>query len=144
MRFITCLALFFFAVAFSAAAADRDSAPLALNGACPVCLIDAGHVSQGSADISQVYKGYTYQFPKQKVKDKFNSNPDRYAIQMDGYSPVSRADGKDEKGDPAIYSVHNHRIYIFKDAKQKTEFERHPDEYVEERRAARPAHNTGS
>ena len=136
MRWAVCSALLL--ASAMAASAEKNSAQLALNGACPVCLIDAGNVSAGKEDIVSIYKGYTYRFPRPRTKAKFDANPDRYAIQLEGYSPVSRADGKDEKGDPAIYSVFNSRIYIFKDAKQKEEFDRKPEDFLEIRKADKP------
>jgi len=141
MRWAVCSALLLASAV--ASAAEKEAAVLALNSACPVGLVDAGHAAQGKDDIASIYKGYTYLFSKPRMKVKFDANPERYAIQLEGYSPVSRTDNRDEKGDPAIYSVHNNRIYIFKDAKQKAEFDLKPEDFLELRKADNPARNDG-
>ncbi|HYF51159.1 MAG TPA: hypothetical protein VEJ63_17220 [Planctomycetota bacterium] len=130
---------FLFICAIASAADEAADPPVALRGHCPVCLIDADHVSPGKQEFSSTYKGYKYLFPRKRTKDKFDANPDRYAIQLDGYSPVSRADGKDEKGDPAIYAVYNKKIYIFTNEQQREEFVKDAADILDLREADKTA-----
>jgi YHS domain-containing protein len=103
---------------------------LALGGLSPVELVDTGATVQGDLKFSTTYLGYIYQFPNAASKAKFDANREKYNVHLYGYCPVSLAAKQTLKGDPAIFSVFDNRLFIFKDGPAKAMFDRDPSQYV--------------
>lgn len=116
---------------------------LALNGDCPVCLVEMNMKTPGSADHVSEYGPFTYRFPDDKMKKMFDAKPEAYAVQMGGICPVCRTMGKPVVGDPALYAEHRKKIYVFPDEKTRTMFKDDPDKYVGAD-PAKPAEGSGT
>lgn len=64
------------------------SPPLALEGYCPVTVIDKMVWTKGNARFGAIHLGRTYLFPTAEMQQKFLANPDRYAPIISGNDPV--------------------------------------------------------
>lgn len=116
----------------------KESPALALGGACPVCLVEMGKTVPGKEEFSSVYKGVEYRFPSKEQQKIFDANPRKYALQDGGNCPVCKVDiKKTVKGDPAIYAVHNGKIYAFVNRETKEAFEANPAKYTDEESAVK-------
>ncbi len=116
----------------------------AFSGNSPVEMIDAGAVIKGKPAFTTNYLGFTYTFPSEASKKKFDANPDQYNIRLDGHCPVSLSHGQVHTGNPALYSMFDQRIFIFKDEAAKAAFDLEPSRYVARRGAATAASYTPS
>ena len=101
---------------------------LAINGLDPV-LLTQGSETPGREQINIVRKGYLYRFTSSDSRGKFESDPDRFEIQMDGacgrMGPASGA------GDPSRWLVHEGRIYIFASDACRRSFAADPANHIE-------------
>ena len=55
--------------------ADTD---LAMDGNCPVCLVEMGQTVPGKPQFNTRYGGMRYLFPSAKQQDMFRQNPENY------------------------------------------------------------------
>ena len=99
-------------------------ASLALKGLDPVLLV-AGREEMGKPEIIAVHKGYQYQFVSEPHRAKFASDPQKYSIQNDT-CPVAFG----APVDPALFAVHDGKIYGLGTADCVEQFKSHPTEYV--------------
>ncbi len=125
-------------------AAEEPKPVLALSGNCPVCLIDSDKTVEGDPKITSVHGGFEYRFPNLKTKKKFDSKPEKYAIQFDGHCAVSRRLGRPLKGVPDIYAVYDKRIFIFSNEEIKQIFLKNPEKYAGKRAELRRGDAGGS
>ncbi|MGE4159648.1 MAG: hypothetical protein AB7F75_11205 [Planctomycetota bacterium] len=142
LAFMLCLTLGWQALAAegSGSAVEEEEGPvLALKGLCPVCLVGGKEV-EGKEEFSSTQGDFIYRFPDAETKKKFDENPAKYAIQMDGLCVVCKAAGKDMKGDPSIFAVHEGKIYIFPNSEIRQKFVDDPGKYV----ASKPKEGSGS
>ena len=129
-RMVSAMLAAFFAIGL-ASAAERNNQPiLALNGVCPVCLIDANKEIKGDSKIASHYRGFEYRFPDADTKAIFDKAPDKYAIQHQGQCPVCIYKHEATRADPTIYSIFNKKLYIFANENYKRSFDREPTKYV--------------
>lgn len=128
------------------APAEEEQGPvLALKGLCPVCLVNGKEV-EGKEEFASTYGDFIYRFPDADTKAKFDASPASYAIQMKGLCVVCKAAGKDMKGDPSIFAVHEGKIYIFPNDDIRQKFVDNPGKYVagKPKPAPRPSEGSGS
>jgi YHS domain-containing protein len=114
----------------AAEGSGSDKDVLALGGKCPVALVDMGKEVDGKADLVSTYHGYEYRFSKAEAKKMFDAQPAKYAIQQDGACVVCAYGGKAVKGDPAIFAVHEGKIFIFPSADVRAKFAGDPNKYL--------------
>lgn len=100
------------------------SAPLAIKGLDPVLLV-AGQEEMGKPEIIAVHKGHQYQFVSEPNRARFESDPQKYAIQNDSCPVVIGA-----PVDPSLFAVHGGKIYGFATADCVQQFQARPSEYV--------------
>jgi len=81
--------------------------PVVLKGLDPVLLIQGKEV-KGSQANSADFGNFKYLFASQEDKDKFMQSPSAYAVQNNGDCGLMPRSG----GNPDIYFVHNHKIYL--------------------------------
>ena len=107
------------------------SAPVAMKGYCPVCLLEKKQWTKGSSEIASTYDGHTYLFPDTGTKAIFDANPSRYVPALSGDSVVSLKDtGRRVPGDVRHGSLHNGRVYLFANAKEKEMFTKNVAAYA--------------
>jgi YHS domain-containing protein len=93
-----------------AAAVFSQPAPKgpALEGLDPVLLTE-GRDAEGKESLTVQRGRFLYRFASEETRDRFNKDPQRYAIQLDG---ACARMGPPVGGDPNAYFVYNGRIYI--------------------------------
>lgn len=105
---------------------DRHSG-LALSGFDPVAYFTDGAARQGTRDYEYAYRRVTWRFRNEGNLAAFAAAPDIYAPQYGGYDPISAARGVGAPGHPALFIVHNRRLYLFYTPESRTEFAADPE-----------------
>lgn len=111
----------------SSPAPAAASTTLALRGLDPVLLTD-GREEMGKPEIVASHAGYRYQFVSEPNRAKFAADPARFSIQNDTCPVVPGA-----PIDPAIFAVHDARIYAFAMTDCLERFKAGPSEFVTRR-----------
>lgn len=76
-----------------------------------VALIEQGREVEGHRDLMTEYGGYRYSFARLDSLKKFEAEPQRYAVQLDG--GCGRMGALSGRGDTDRYAVHEGKLYIF-------------------------------
>jgi len=109
--------------------ADAD---LALDGACPVCLVKMDKVIKGDPAYAAVHDGLRYLFPGPDQKRMFEQDPSAFTPAMGGNCVVCKVEmNKAVPGKAEFHKVHDDRLFLFPDKKQLSMFERNPHKYTE-------------
>jgi YHS domain-containing protein len=104
----------------------------ALEGLDPV-LLAQGKETQGEMKITVTSGRLRYYFASEANKATFESDPQRYGIQLDAHCARM---GAPTRGNPDLYAVYKNRIYIFGSEECKKNFVASPDDYLESEVAA--------
>lgn len=107
-------------------AADEEPAPLALKGLDPVRLV-AGDEVEGSEDLTVTHRGFQYRFAGEETRAAFEKEPERFRIQNETCPVVPGA-----TIDPALFAVHDGKIWAFASERCVEEFNLDPDLYAED------------
>lgn len=91
------------------------SAPV-MGGFDPVSYFNSGSPKRGSGYHTATYNGGTYLFASKNNKERFESNPAKYAPQFGGYCAYGVAVGKKFYSDPTIWKVVGGKLYLNLDA----------------------------
>lgn len=108
--------------------------PAALDGNCPVTLMERRQWAVGNRAWGAVHRGRTYLFVGPDEKEKFLANPDLYSPVLAGLDPVLALDnqqivpGKREFG----FFGPDNRVYLFADEASLKRFEANPRRYAAE------------
>jgi YHS domain-containing protein len=86
---------------------------VALKGYDPVSYFTDGKPEQGSAQFTFGFDDTTYWFKTAEHRDKFASDPERYAPQFDGYCAMMLSRGHKVEADPEAWTVTNGKLYVF-------------------------------
>lgn len=106
---------------------DTKSAPLAMRGYCPVCLVNLKQWVAGKPAYTAVYDGKAYRFPAADQLQVFNANPTAYLPVLNGDDIVDYAQsGRRVPGNLAYGLVHQGRMYFFASEANKQTFSRDP------------------
>jgi YHS domain-containing protein len=101
---------------------------LALNGLDPVLLIE-GREEMGKPEIVASRGPYRYQFVSEPNRARFDREPEKFSIQNSTCPIVPGA-----PVDPALFAVHEQRIYAFATAQCVEEFKSRPADFAKRRR----------
>ncbi len=116
---------------FEAAPAKYANADLALGGDCAVCLVKKHEQVKGSEKFTSYYDGMRYQFPGKMQKEMFDKNPTAFVPAMGGNCTVCKVEmGKDVKGKPEFFIVHEGRLYLFPGEEQMKMFSANRAKYA--------------
>lgn len=127
--------LLYFVVNLVAWLAIPASEPqLAIQGLDPVMLI-AGEETPGRQSLTIHYGRFTYRFATAESRGRFQKDPERYAVQIQGACPVR----PDLEGRPEIFLVHDGKIYFFYSEECRGKFEKEPEHYLEALEKSHPA-----
>lgn len=113
------------------AAAAAGQPPLALDGFCPVTLVDQSKWAKGDARWGALHRGRVYLFTTQQAQQQFLAQPDRFSPILAGHDAVRFAEtgqlveGRREHG---VY--YRDRILLFADEDALQRFGMRPDFYV--------------
>ena len=84
-----------------------------LKGHDPVAYFTESKPVKGDPKISYDWDGERYLFSKAGNRDKFASNPERYAPQFGGYCTGTMARGARAEADPEAWIISDGRLYVF-------------------------------
>lgn len=90
-----------------------------------------GSPKQGSASYEAAWKGGIFRFVSAANRDAFLKNPDKYAPQYGGYSPMAMAEGKTVAGSAAMAVVVDGKLFLAADANEMKMLEQMPAEMMD-------------
>ena len=122
---VVCILTLVLPLLLLAVVTSAGESRLALGGADPVLLIKGEEVA-GEENRAEVHQGFTYRFAGEKTQNLFRDNPERFAIQFEG----SCARMRSAAGNPAVFTVHDEKIYIFGGESCREEFVADPPRYL--------------
>lgn len=125
MANIVIVALLGIAGAMSVAAQKQETA--AIEGLDPVLLTEGQEVA-GKESVTLRHGRFLYQFSTPDTRARFEKDPERYGIQLDG---ACARMGAPVTGSADAYFVYNHRIYIFGSSECYRRFAANPKKYLE-------------
>lgn len=103
----------------------------ALNGYCPVELVENEAWIKGESRFAVEYNGKTYFCAGATQKRKFQTNPERYAPVSNGRDPVLLVDqGALSEGRIDHCVVYDGRLYMFSSAASLARFRQNPQHYA--------------
>jgi YHS domain-containing protein len=109
------------------------SPPVALDGFCPVTLVEKRAWSAGNVAFGAVHRGRTYLFVGPEQVQKFLANPDAYAPVLSGNDPVLALDNQVSVPGRREYGVFSgSRIYLFANEESRNRFQQNPNRYAAE------------
>lgn len=118
-----------------AQSATRIPAPrgrAALEGYCPVCIVEMKRWVRGNPANQVTYDGKTYYFPSGRQKEMFLADPAKYVPALGGDCTVCYAKmGQRVPGSVRYASLHRNRLFLFASAQQKKEFVAQPEKYAD-------------
>jgi YHS domain-containing protein len=105
--------------------------PVAMEGFCPVTILEAGKWHKGNPRFGAVHRSRTYLFASQEAQQRFLADPDRYAPVLDGGDPVLFLEtGKWFEGNHNIGVVMGQRTIFFVSPQTRARFEQSPQTYL--------------
>ena len=104
---------------------DRHSG-LALSGFDPVAYFTDASPVQGRREYEYTLRAVTWRFRNEGNRAAFVANPDVYTPQLGGYDAVSAARGVAAPGHPALFLIHERRLYLFYTPETRDEFAADP------------------
>lgn len=113
-----------------AAAPAAAEEPPVLRGLDPVLLCQ-GKEKPGLPSLALDRGGYRYLFASEADRGVFESDPERYEIQLKGACAfMAKSGAPPGSGDPDRYYVYQGRIYIFASENCRNSFKAAPDRYL--------------
>jgi len=111
----------------------RRNTASALDGYCPVTLLDAERWVRGNPKWSYTYRGIRYQFSSQSNRQTFIDDPARYVAVRNGQDVVLSLDkSKEVPGHRSHGVVYQSRLYLFANEDSLETFWENPSRYVAE------------
>ncbi|HJT36627.1 MAG TPA: thioredoxin family protein [Pirellulales bacterium] len=105
--------------------------PLALDGFCPVTLVERKKWLSGDARWGAIHRGRTYLFVGQQEQQAFLATPDRYAPVLNGIDPVVALDRQQElMGKREFGAFLDNHIYLFSSEASYRQFKKNPTRYA--------------
>ena len=108
-----------------------NPAPLALDGFCPVSLIEKWQWVKGDPRYGVIHRGRTYLFAGPEDASRFYADPDRYVPVMSGMDVVLAVEehrqvpGRREHG-----ALYDHRVFLFSSEATFRRFDQDPTRYA--------------
>lgn len=107
------------------------TAQTALQGYCPVCVVEMKKWIKGNPQFTVQQDGKTYLFPSDEQKQMFLQDPNKYTPALGGDCVVAQVDmGKRVPGSVEHVALHNDRLYLFSNAKAKNMFLADKEKYA--------------
>jgi YHS domain-containing protein len=112
-------------------APPQGNPPLAIEGFCPVSLMESSKWNKGDVRFGAIHRGRTYLFASPNEQQKFLANPDQYSPMLSGYDPVAYLEqGKMVDGRRQCGIVHDGKMYLFTDEASLQRFCEAPDRFT--------------
>jgi hypothetical protein len=110
--------------------ADQRSG-VALYGFDPVAYFVRGEAEIGSEDFELTFSGLSWRFSSEANRTAFRAQPDAFVPQFGGYDPIGLARGAPVSGNPAIFVVHEGRLFLFQKPEHRVSFLVAPNASIE-------------
>ena len=108
-----------------------DSPPVALDGFCPVELLQNEQWVSGDPSMTAVYRGRTYMFAGSDQRKQFKADPVRHTPRFSGHDPVLVVDGRRRVLGKTDYCVtYEGRLYMFSSSVTLSRFRQNPTRYA--------------
>lgn len=112
--------------------AMQSKASAAVDGYCPVCVMEMKKWVKGNSQFSVTHDGKTYLFPGEDQRQMFLKNPAKYTPVMGGDCVVAHVEmGKRVAGKPHFAAIHQSRLYLFSEQKGKDMFIANREKYIQ-------------
>jgi len=109
----------------------QEQAPLALEGYCPVSVVETRKWVKGDAAHHVVHDGRTYRFAGEKGKRMFQASPAKYVPALGGDCVVALVKmGKRVPGNIRHAALHDGRLFLFSNADAQKIFRAEPATYA--------------
>lgn len=109
-----------------------QQAPPALEGYCPVSIVEMRKWVKGDPAYRAVYDGRTYLFPNEQAKRMFQANPAKYVPALGGDCVVALVEmGRRIPGNIRHASFHGGRLYLFSSENAHKMFQAQPAKYAD-------------
>lgn len=110
---------------------SAQQAPLALEGYCPVSILEMRKWVKGDPAYRDVYDGRTYLFANEQGQKMFEANPAKYVPALGGDCVVALVKmGRRVPGDIRHAAIHGNRLFLLSDAQAQQIFLRNPSLYA--------------
>lgn len=108
------------------------TSPLALQGYCPVCIVDMKQWVKGNGQFAAQYDGKTYLFPGEDQKQMFVSNPSKFTPILGGDCIVALVEsGRRVPGSLQFAALHEGHVYLFANDQAKGMFLANKERYAQ-------------
>ena len=113
--------------------AMKPEAPLALEGYCPVTLVEAQDWKRGTPEFGAIHRGRTYLFTGKREQVAFLADPDRFSPVLSGYDPVKFFESGEFVPGKRQFGVYlGDQIFLFADSDARQRFEASPQVYAKQ------------
>ena len=114
-----------------AVAPPAGNPPLALDGFCPVSLVEGAKWTAGRREFGLRHRGRTYLFAGPQQWQQFNANPDKYAPLASGFDPVLMVDARQQVDGQRRHGVtYRGQVLLFSSEETLGRFSRDPERYA--------------
>lgn len=111
--------------------------PLAMEGFCPVTLLNEGKWKKGAPEFGAVHRRRTFLFSTAAAQQAFMASPDRFSPVMVGYDPVKFMQSGELVDGRVTYGLtYRKQIYLFSDDASLKAFWQNPRQVTEGLRQA--------
>jgi len=109
-----------------------DTRIIAIQGYDPVAYFTEGEAVRGSPLLAVEWQGAFWYFRKQSHRDKFLSNPVKYAPRYGGYCAlcVAESEGISTDGNPEYFVIHDGGLYLLQNEELLKKWRRDPGKYT--------------
>ena len=133
---LTAFALFFGTLAPAQATPEdrlvvNADTGLAISGFDPVAYFSRKQAVLGKPALELTQNGAVWRFYNEGNRAAFAEHPEVYTPRFGGYDPVAIDRGVSVAGHPQIWVIEGERLYLFYDAKARTEFLANPGRIIE-------------
>jgi YHS domain-containing protein len=112
--------------------AATQPSPYALDGYCPVDLMNSQRWAAGDKQFGAVHRGQTFLFSSAQNQQTFLADPDRYAPALGGIDPILALENQQTVVGKRHHGVYyRDRIYLFSNEASLNRFNQNPGHYAE-------------
>lgn len=90
-----------------------DKAGVAIGGYDVVAYFNAGKATPGTPQFATQFKGTTYHFSNKENQTLFETTPEKYLPQYEGFCALAVSYGKKISVDPKTFKVIDGKLYLF-------------------------------
>jgi YHS domain-containing protein len=111
---------------------------VAVGGYDTVAYFTEGAPLRGDAAISLMHDGVEWRFASEGNRERFASDPDRYAPRFGGYCAYAISQGYTAKGEPEVWHIVDGKLYLNYDRAVQTTWRQDVPGYISKAESAWP------